>query len=344
MRLAIVVVAAALTGSATEVLAQQGTLGAAEPGAGHNLATTALFQAIRSSNIRAVKGALTQGADVNARSDEGDTPLMYAAMYSTAECVAALLTRGADPKARDKRGGTALMRSVRDIDKVRLLLERGAEVDARSALGVTALMIAANRQGGSGVVKLLLEHKADPRTPDAAGVPPLMYATDFGDVETVEALVAAGADVNTGRRNGATTLFWASNGPVDVLLWLLEHKANPNATRGPAAGTTPLMEAALFGATANARTLLDWGADVNATSDRGTALMWAAGSDRADIEMIRLLLDRGANPNAIASRCARCIHEPRAENGSTDITALMLARQRGETEIVKMLIAAGATR
>ena len=78
---------------------------------------------------------------------------------------------------------------------------------------------------------------------------------------------------------------------------------------------TPLMEAAVFGFTANARALLDWGADVNATSDRGTALIWAAGSDRASPELIRLLLDRGADPNAVASRCERCIHEPRSDDG-----------------------------
>ena len=104
------------------------------------------------------------------------------------------------------------------------------------------------------------------------------------------------------------------------------------------------MEAAFFGFTANARALLDWGADVNATSDRGTALIWAAGSDRATPELIRLLLDRGADPNAVASRCERCIHEPRSEDGRPVLTALMLARQRGQTDIVKMLLAAGATR
>lgn len=313
-------------------------------------ANDALFQAIRAGDMAAVKTALGRGADVNARSEEGDTPLMYAAVYATSSCMKLLLDAGADPNARDRRDGTALMRSVKDLEKVRLLLARGADVDARSKRGVTALMIAANLNGASDVVKLLLRHKADPRTPDAAGVTPMMYATDFGDLDTVKALVAAGAEVNAGRPNGAGPVYWASNGPVDVLEWLLKHKADPNAgRRAPGAtagsgGMTPLMEAAAFGATANARALLDWGADVNAKHDRGTALMFAAGSDRAGADMIRLLLDRGADPNAVASRCERCIHEPRSEDGGTDLTALMLARQRGETDIVRMLIAAGAVR
>jgi uncharacterized protein len=342
MKLASIVVAATLT--VTEAVAQPPGAQVDAAPSGHMAATAALFTAIRASDITSVKSALAAGANVNGRSDEGDTPLMYAAVYSTAEAVKTLLDGGGDPNARDKRGGTALMRAVRDIGKVRLLVERGAEVDARSARGVTALMTAANRPGASDVVKLLLANKADPRTPDAAGVPPLMYATDFGDLESVKGLVAAGAEIDGGRGNGASPLFWASNGPVEVIAWLLEHKANPNGTRTSTDRRTPLMEAAFFGFTANARALLDWGADVNATSDRGTALIWAAGSDRATPELIRLLLDRGADPNAVASRCERCIHEPRSEDGRPGLTALMLARQRGQTDIVKMLLAAGATR
>jgi ankyrin repeat protein len=342
MKAAIIVLAAMLT--VTETVAQSPTTQVAAARPDHMGTTGALLTAIRASDMTSVKDALVAGANVNGRSEEGDTPLMYAAVYSTAECVRTLLTAGADPNAVDQRGGTALMRAVRDIEKVRLLIEHGAKVDARSARGVTALMTAANRPGASNVVKLLLANKADPKTPDAVGIPPLMYATDFGDLDSVKALVAAGAEVDGGRGNGATPLYWASNGPVEVLAWLLEQKANPNGTRTSSERRTPLMEAAFFGFTANARALLDWGADVNAMSDRGTALIWAAGSDRATPEMIRLLLDRGADPNAVASRCERCIHEPRSEDGRPGLTALMLARQRGETEIVKMLLAAGATR
>src|SRR5438128_624744 len=133
-----------------------------------------------------------------------DTPLMYAAVYSTPACIELLLDRGADPNARDKRGGTALMRSVRDLEKVRMLVDRGADVDAKSDLGVRALMVAANHPGASHVVKLLLARKADPKTAGAQGITPLIYATDSGNLESVKALVAAGADVNAGRRTGLT--------------------------------------------------------------------------------------------------------------------------------------------
>jgi ankyrin repeat protein len=303
---------------------------------------TALFQAIRMADMGAVKATLQRGASANARSEEGDTPLMYAAAYLTPACIKLLLDRGADPDARDKRGGTALMRSVRDLEKVRLLLEGGADVDATSDLGVRPLMLAANQAGASDVVKLLLARKADPKTADAQGITPLIYATDSGDLESVKALVAAGADVNAGRHTGLTPMLVAASGRVEVLVWLLEHKGNPNAALGD--GRTPLMVAAVAGARDNVRALLDWGADVNARNGRGTPLMFAAGSDRAGADTIKLLLDHAADPTVVARRCDRCIHEPHADDGSMDLTALMLARQRGETDIVKLLIAAGAKR
>src|SRR4030095_5809601 len=153
---------------------------------------TALFLAIRAADVNAGRTALERGGNVNARSEENETPLMYAALYSDAACVRLLLDRGADPNTRDKRGGTALTRSMRDLEKVKLLVDRGAVVDTRSELGVRPLMVAANTPGASEVVKLLLARKADPNTPDAQGITPLIYATDSGDLENAKAIAAGG--------------------------------------------------------------------------------------------------------------------------------------------------------
>ena len=114
MRLAIISIAIAL--AATNGVAQSPGVRAADL-TDIAAANDRLFRGIRSSDVGAVKVALEQHADVNARSVEGDTPLMFAAVLSTAECLKVLLDGGADPNARDKRGGTALMRAVPNIEK-----------------------------------------------------------------------------------------------------------------------------------------------------------------------------------------------------------------------------------
>jgi ankyrin repeat protein len=94
--------------------------------------------------------------------------------------------------------------------------------------------------------------------------------------------------------------------------------------RGPA-GTTPLMQAALYGDAESVRLLLDNGADPNLRNEAGaTALMWAAN----DLAKTRLLLDRGADVNA------------RSEDSRTAL--LIAAGQFGCREVVKLLLDRGA--
>ncbi|HXF39825.1 MAG TPA: ankyrin repeat domain-containing protein [Blastocatellia bacterium] len=94
--------------------------------------------------------------------------------------------------------------------------------------------------------------------------------------------------------------------------------------RGPG-GTTPLMQAALYGDAESVRLLLDNGADPNIRNEAGaTALMWAV----SDLEKTRLLLDRGADVNA------------RSEDSRT---ALLIAAGRfGCRDVVKLLLDRGA--
>jgi ankyrin repeat protein len=93
---------------------------------------------------------------------------------------------------------------------------------------------------------------------------------------------------------------------------------------GPA-GSTPLMYAVLYGDIDSARRLLQAGADPNATSAAGTtALMWAVG----DAEKTRLLLDRGARPDA------------RADDGRAPL--IIAASQFGSGKVVKLLLDHGA--
>ena len=94
--------------------------------------------------------------------------------------------------------------------------------------------------------------------------------------------------------------------------------------KGPG-GTTPLMQAVLYGDADSVRELLDGGADPNIRNEAGaTALMWAVD----DLAKTRLLLDHGADVNQ------------RSDDGRTPL--LIAAGQYGSSEVVKLLLDRGA--
>ena len=76
-----------------------------------------------------VKALLAQGADINARENDGGTALIVATWLGHTDTVQVLLAQGADVDAKDNRGGTALMAAKREGHKeiVRILKEAGAK-------------------------------------------------------------------------------------------------------------------------------------------------------------------------------------------------------------------------
>src|SRR6516162_4839199 len=120
-----------------------------------------LVAAIRNADAQAVRKLLDNGADVNARNAEGDTPLILASFYGSPECVELLVEKGADVNAANKAGATPLIRAATDYEKARLLVAAGANVHARTTLGNTPLILAARRAGNSRTVQLLVQRGAD---------------------------------------------------------------------------------------------------------------------------------------------------------------------------------------
>lgn len=163
-----------------------------------------------------------------------------------------------------------------------------------SAAGDTRLADAA-QQDDRAAVRDLLNQKADVNKAQGDGMTALHWAASNDDLELVQALLAAGADVKAETRLGAVTpLFMAcKNGSASTIEALL--KAGASASAPDAHGTTPLMIAAAAGGADAVRVLLEHGAEVNAkeTSHDQTALMFAAAFNRG--AAIKVLLAHGAD-------------------------------------------------
>ena len=139
--------------------------------------------------------------------------------------------------------------------------------------------------------------KVDVNQAQPDGTTALHWAVQKDDVDLVERLIKAGANVNAKNDYGSTPMSEAAiNGDVAILDRLLKGGANvesPNAD-----GQTALMVIARTNNVEAAKLLISRGANVNAVEQwkEQTALMWAAAS--AQPAMVKVLVDAHADVNA----------------------------------------------
>jgi ankyrin repeat protein len=301
-----------------------------------------LLERLRSGDSRSVEALLRSGANPNTRDASGATALMYAAAFAQQAAIDALLRAGADVNAANQVGATALMWATHDSARVRLLLDRGANVNAARPDGMTALLGAALR-GNRQVVEMLVAAGADARKGSAAAPWPLtltQIALTTNDPamrafvdpsETTAQRLALWTPSPLTRWLVTTVNSWrpqpASTGAA-VAKALLDAGANANEVISQQTLPVPaLSRVAQLGDVETMRLLLDRGADPNLKGARGlTALMMAAATT-PDAGMVRLLLERGASSGT------------RDDNGHT---ALDWALRLGETDASRELRKAGA--
>ncbi len=312
--------------------------------------TTALHWAVRRSDLGMVEALLQAGAKVGTANRYGVTPISVAASAGNPRIVELLLRSGADPNAATKEGEVPLLLAARtgNVDVIKALVARGANVNAKEAwMGETALIWAAAENNaaavralvelGAGVdvksapIKYPAQEPKDPSNyvssaPPTGGWTPLMYAAREGATDAALALVELGADVNVQDPEGMTPLIEAIiNVHFDLAAKLLEKGADPNVA--DEAGMTPLFAAV----------------------DMRTPA-WERSRPRPDetdtldcVGLMRVLLDRGANPNAVLKK--RTLQRYHANGLGALIegsTPLMRAAYYDNLDMVRLLVDRGA--
>src|SRR5580658_3250512 len=285
--------------------------------AANRYGVTPLLEACMNGDAAVIEALLKAGADPNSAQPEGETALMVAARTGNPAAVKTLLDHGAQVNpAEIWRGQTALMFAAAEkhAPVVQLLIQHGADVNARSGL--------------FDFTQLKAKAGSVPMNFPRGGFTALLFAAREGDLESGQTLVAAKADVNQGDPDGSTPLIEAIiNFHFDFAAFLLDHGADPNACDGK--GRSPLYAAVdmhnldvstrpsprppdKFDAVDVVKALLAHGANPNAQliaviRPRGVldgadgtmgagATPFLRAAKSADLEVMRLLLDKGANP------------------------------------------------
>jgi Raf kinase inhibitor-like YbhB/YbcL family protein len=281
--------------------------------------TESLSDAVLYGRANDVRRLIAGGASVDEMDATGMTPLMVAASQGETAIARLLIGAKADVNAASQDGSTALMRaaSANRLDVMKLLMASGASVNAKTSGGMTPLMVAAFG-GYAGAVKTLLAGKADVGARDNQQRTALMAGSASGDASTVEALIAGGADIAAVDAGGGTAITYAaSQGHSAAVAALQKHGARPTALELTMAAQAcqPDMVRAMLGA----------GLPANGLEGRLPPLVTAAAENC--VEVVTLLLDRGANINA---------------TDHDGWTALIKATEAGYIDLVELLVKRGA--
>ena len=194
------------------------------------------------ATLEQVTACLAAGADVNARSISGLTPLHLAAGFNEYPAVIGLLLEaGANLEAQDDDGATPLHRAVLWIHPnpavTEALLAAGADVNARNIPGYTPLYLAAGFSRNAAVIGLLLEAGANLEARDADGATPLHRAVLWYNQNpaVIGTLLDAGA--NAAARNAAGQTPWDLAQENEALKGSDAYRRLNDARRAPGGGS-----------------------------------------------------------------------------------------------------------
>lgn len=281
-----------------------------------------LSAAARRNDLEMVRLLLSHGA--NPSLPEAGAPLgepLWIAVYQRQhEMARLLLEHGANSNTAPESSGSALLQARGDEELTRLLLQYGAKDDSGD---MNELRLAIGDNDLVKIEELLKQHPDLARDETACWSEGILSGpASRNDLDKIELLFCYGARVPDVSKWGRYYYFKH----YEAAQFLLERGMNPNHMNWH--HVTLLHDMAQEGDIAKAKLLLDHGADINAVDEEYRSTPIGLASRWNNREMVRLLLDRGADPN---------------KSGAAWATPVAWARKRNCREIESDLLAAGAT-
>ncbi len=310
--------------------------------------TTAIMYAAANDDLELVRALIKAGANVKLANQLGTSAITEAAIIGSAPVLDALLKAGADANFRTPDGETPLMAAARSgkIEAAKVLLDAGADINAKETWGQQSALMWAAAQRQADMVKFLASKGAnlndhgkinqwerkiiqEPRPKDLnkGGFTPLHYAAREGCVACVQNLLAAGADPDSEDPDRETPLLLAlENLHFDTAAVLVQ-------------GGADLDKWDLFG-----RSPVYMAADVSTLPTKGNGAMAVIPSaDKLTaLDVARMMLERGANPNIQLKRRPPYRDVPQDRGGDQMLaqgaTPLLRAARAGDAKFVALLL------
>ncbi len=273
--------------------------------------TTPLMIAAAAGDTRTITSLVENGADLNAKDGaKGETPLMFAAAFNRTDAVKLLLARGADPKATTK---------VVDLFALTAPEEEAMARGRQAPAGNRPADIAGATRG----------YRYNELISSQGGLSALLFAARQGYTDTVKALVEGGADLNQLNAGDQTSplLMAIINGHFDLATYLIEQGANPNVAAFN--GATPLY------AVLN----IQWAPKSLYPSPKAYQQQ-----QTPYLDLMRALLDKGADPNARLQRKVwyQAFNSDFAGVDETGATPFWRASYANDVAAMKLLVSYGA--
>jgi ankyrin repeat protein len=248
----------------------------------HESGLTRAMYAAHMGDIALLNSLQLNPRTVDVKDRKGHTAFVHAVYIGELEAAKYLLKKGANINTLDKDGNTVLrdMCVWNRIDLATFLIENGADVNLRGETGNTPLFEACVNTSLE-MVRLLLDNGADVNKRNLFSQTPLMVSNDL---QIADLLIENGADEEVEDIYGENVREYAVNN--NELTFYLR--------------LPPFLRAVYVGKLDKVKNLLDEGANINETYDSFTGLMLS--SKRINnTDIIRFLLERGADPNIIDS-------------------------------------------